>query len=179
MDWWVLPPENDEDARWDSAVDTVLSSAMRRSRCYSIPRKIANNCTGREPLAERPAHWSARSQFLKPCARGLDCRQLSGRKNCWLSISRVSDRDRVFLLGSKRVARAVVTAADAAGLTMSPPTQCLVELATVAAMTRRARVQMGCSELNGIPMADPRQMMARRRKCSDGGNRIVGSGIVG
>ena len=27
------------------------------------------------PLAERPAHWSARSQFLKPCVRGLDCRQ--------------------------------------------------------------------------------------------------------
>jgi hypothetical protein len=72
----------------------------------------------------------------------------------------------------------MVTAVDAAGL-MSPPTQCLVELAMVAAMTTKARIQMGCLEWNGIPMVGPRLLMARRHKCSDGGNRIVGSEIVG
>ena len=49
----------------------------------------------------------------------------------------------------------------------------------VAAMTTKARIQMGCLEWNGIPMVGPRLLMARRHKCSDGGNRIVGLGIVG
>jgi hypothetical protein len=70
MDWWAQPPVNGEGVWWDCADDKVLSSLeMRRSRCCSIPWKIASNCKGRGPNVERKRFRV--SEFVEKGKAGL------------------------------------------------------------------------------------------------------------